>query len=79
MLGQHLVFPAKRTEDGSYQRIMGFVSCFRCKDTCSFQAGGSGSTKHLLRHVCLKNSSLLSTENNQEGHSSNRKSQHHLN
>ena len=54
LLGQHLVFPDKRAEDGSYQRIMGFASCFSCKDTCSFQSGGSGSTKHLLRHVCYK-------------------------
>ncbi|CAF1396390.1 unnamed protein product [Rotaria sordida] len=60
-------FPAKRAEDGSYQRIIGFASCFNCKDTYAFQSGGSGSTKHLLRHVCSKQSSSLSSENNQEG------------
>ncbi|CAF3426928.1 unnamed protein product [Rotaria sp. Silwood1] len=59
-------FPAKRAEDGSYKQIIGFASCFNCKDTYSFQSGGSGSTKHLLRHVCSKKSLLLS-ENNQEG------------
>jgi hypothetical protein len=58
-------FPAKRAEDGSYQRIIGFASCFDCKDTYSFQSGGSGSTKHLLRHVCSKKSTSLSSENNQ--------------
>ena len=57
-------FPAKRVEDGSYQRIIDFSSCFTCKDTYSYPADGSGSTKHLLRHVCSK-ASL--SENNQEG------------
>ena len=60
-------FPAKRAKDGSYQRIFGFASCFNCKDTYLFQPGGSGSTKHMLRHVCSKKSSLLSSGNNQEG------------
>ncbi|CAF3701502.1 unnamed protein product [Rotaria socialis] len=54
-------FPAKRFEDGSCQRIIGFASCFACKDTYSYQYGGSGSTKYLLRHVCSKASS---SENN---------------
>ncbi len=56
-------FPAKRAEDRSYQRMIGFASCFDCKDTYSFQSGGSGSTKHLLRHVWWKKSSEI----NQEG------------
>jgi hypothetical protein len=60
-------FPAKRVEDGSYQRIMDFASCFNCKSTYSFQSGGSGSTKHLLRHVCSMKSSSISSENNSEG------------
>jgi hypothetical protein len=57
-------FPAKRRADGSYERIIGFASCFTCKDTYSYQSGG-GSTKHLLRHICSKKSSS-SSENNQE-------------
>ena len=60
-------FPAKRAEDGSYQRMFGFTSCFNCKNIYSFQPSASGSTKHMLRHVCSKKSSLLSSGNNQEG------------
>ncbi|CAF1348560.1 unnamed protein product [Rotaria sp. Silwood1] len=58
-------FPAKRLEDGSYHRIVGFTSCFECKDTYSYQSGDSGSTKHLLKHVCSKRSLL--SEDNREG------------
>ena len=55
-------FPAKRLEDGSYQRIIGFASCFECKDTYSYQSDGSGSTKYLLKHICSKKSSLSSED-----------------
>lgn len=44
----------------TYERIEGFASCFNCKDTYSFQSGGCGSTKHLLKHTCSK----VSLENN---------------
>ncbi len=47
-----------------YQRIIGFASCFNCKDTYTYQSGGSGSTKHLLRRICSKK---LSLDINQEG------------
>jgi hypothetical protein len=47
-------FPAKRSDDGSYKRIPGFASYFTCKDTYSYQSGGGGSTKHLLKHTCRK-------------------------
>ncbi|CAF4262448.1 unnamed protein product [Rotaria sp. Silwood2] len=57
-------FPAKRLSDGSYERIMGFASCSDCKDTYTYQSDGSGSTKHMLRHVCSKSSS---SETNQHG------------
>jgi hypothetical protein len=40
-------FPAKRVEDGSYQRIDGFASCFNCKDAYTFQSGGSGSAPNI--------------------------------
>ena len=46
--------PAKRVKSGSYQRIIAFASCLNCTNTSSFQSGGTGSTKHLLRHVCSK-------------------------
>ncbi|CAM4987268.1 unnamed protein product, partial [Rotaria socialis] len=55
----------RKKQDDCYQRIVGFASCFECKDTYTYQSGGSGSTKHLLRHVCSKRSSSL--ENNEEG------------
>ncbi|CAF4372964.1 unnamed protein product [Rotaria magnacalcarata] len=58
-------FPAKRLEADCYQRIVGFASCFEYKDTYTYQSGESGSTKHLVRHVCSKRSSSL--ENNEEG------------
>jgi hypothetical protein len=47
-------FPARLIEDGTYNRIPGFASCFQCKSTYTFQSDGSGSTKHLLRHICPK-------------------------
>ena len=47
-------FPARLTEDGTYNRILGFASCFQCKSTYTFQSDGTGSTKHLLRHNCPK-------------------------
>jgi hypothetical protein len=37
-------FPARLTEDGIYQRLHGYSSCFKCKATYTFQSGGSGST-----------------------------------
>ena len=58
-------FPARRMDDNSYKRIDGLASCFECKDTYSFQSDGSGSTKHLLKHVCSKG--LTSSENKTEG------------
>lgn len=51
-------FPARKTKEKddtyTYERIHSFVSCFQCKATYTFQADGSGSTKHLLRHTCQK-------------------------
>lgn len=47
-------YPARRMDDDSYKRIDGFASCFECKATYSYQSGGTGSTKHLLKHVCSK-------------------------
>ncbi|CAF4268689.1 unnamed protein product, partial [Rotaria sordida] len=47
-------FPAKHVEDGSYQRIISFANCFKCKDTYSYQSRRSSS-------------SSLSSENNREG------------
>lgn len=58
-------FPAKRIDDNSYKRIDGFASCFECKATYSYQSGGTGSTKHLLKHVCSK--TLPSSENKTMG------------
>ncbi|CAF4906656.1 unnamed protein product [Rotaria socialis] len=55
-------FPAKRVEDGSCQRIIGFASCFACKDTYSYQYGGSGSTKYLLRHLTAHDCTLIRDE-----------------
>ncbi|CAF1428343.1 unnamed protein product [Rotaria sordida] len=62
-------FPAKHVEDGSYQRIISFANCFKCKDTYSYQSRVSRSIKHLLGHICSKrsSSSSLSSENNREG------------
>lgn len=57
-------FPARLSENGSYERIIGFASCFQCKTTYSFQPGGSGSTKHMLRHVCPK--AINSSSNDRE-------------
>jgi hypothetical protein len=54
-------FPARLIEDGTYNRIPGFASCFQCKSTYTFQSDGSGSTKHLLRHICPKVSSTSDT------------------
>ncbi len=54
-------FPARLIDDGTYNRIMGFASCFQCKSTYTFQSDGSGSTKHLLRHTCSKVSSTSQT------------------
>ena len=31
-------FPGRLIEDGSYQRIYGFASCFQCKSTYTFQS-----------------------------------------
>ncbi|CAF3073631.1 unnamed protein product, partial [Rotaria sp. Silwood2] len=50
-------FPIQLVKDGEYQRIYGFASCFESKATYTFQSSGCGSTKHLLRYVCLKLSS----------------------
>jgi hypothetical protein len=47
-------FPARLGAGGIYQRIDGFTSCFQCKTTYTFQSDGTGSTKHLLRHICSK-------------------------
>ncbi|CAF1275599.1 unnamed protein product [Rotaria magnacalcarata] len=47
-------FPARLDVGGIYQRIDGFTSCFQCKTTYTFQSDGTGSTKHLLRHICSK-------------------------
>ena len=58
-------FPAQQIEDGAYERIHGFASCFQCKTTYTFQSDGSGSTKHLLRHRCSKPESL--SEGSQRG------------
>ncbi|CAF4313115.1 unnamed protein product [Rotaria sp. Silwood2] len=58
-------FPARLIENGTYERIHGFASCFQCKTTYTFHSDGSGSTKHLLRHVCSK--SALSSEHYHEG------------
>ncbi|CAF3341802.1 unnamed protein product [Rotaria sp. Silwood2] len=58
-------FPARLSKCGTYQRIHGFASCFQCKTTYAFQSDGSGSTKHLLRHICSKEQS--SSEGAQEG------------
>ncbi|CAF3038405.1 unnamed protein product [Rotaria sp. Silwood2] len=58
-------FPARLIENDTYERIHGFASCFQCKTTYTFHSDGSGSTKHLLRHVCSK--SALSSEHYHEG------------
>ncbi|CAF4086103.1 unnamed protein product [Rotaria sordida] len=58
-------FPARLSENGTYERIHGFASCFQCKTTYTFHSDGSGSTKHLLRHICAK--SALSSEHYYEG------------
>ena len=47
-------FPVRLTEDNAYERLHGYTSCFHCKITYTFQSDGSGSTKHLLKHVCPK-------------------------
>ncbi|CAF5020772.1 unnamed protein product, partial [Rotaria sp. Silwood1] len=58
-------FPARLIENGTYERIHGLASCFQCKSTYTFHSDGSGSTKHLLRHVCSK--STPSSEHYHEG------------
>ncbi|CAF3317150.1 unnamed protein product, partial [Rotaria sp. Silwood2] len=58
-------FPARLIENDTYELIHGFASCFQCKTTYTFHSDGSGSTKHLLRHVCSK--SALSSEHYHEG------------
>jgi hypothetical protein len=50
-------FPARFVKNGSYKYIFGFASCFQCKMTYKFNSDGTGSTKHLLRHICSKISS----------------------
>ena len=58
-------FPARLTEDNTYERLHGYASCFQCKSTYTFQSDGSDSTKHLLRHVCPK--IQLTSEHDHEG------------
>ena len=58
-------FPARLSEDNTYERLHGYASCFQCKTTYTFQSDGSGSTKHLLRHVCPK--VPLTSEHHHEG------------
>ncbi|CAF1476629.1 unnamed protein product [Adineta ricciae] len=43
-------FPARLTEDGTYNRLLGFASCFQCKSTYTFQPDRSGST-HTATHI----------------------------
>ncbi|CAF3858830.1 unnamed protein product [Rotaria sordida] len=58
-------FPARLDGNSTYERIHGFASCFQCKTTYTFHSDGSGSTKHLLRHICAK--SALSSEHYHDG------------
>ena len=53
-------FPGKLKCNGQYQLISGFVSCFHCLKTLTYD----GSTKNMNKHKCLNSYSPINVEKN---------------